>query len=122
MWAILGWVAGRSLAATCRDAAEWLPGAADKVDLLRVLKCTAASVASWYGLEVELCHIALLPERGDSILYYASALNMRKILPPMSSALLSAVQLGLARIPDEWQLRCFECLRPHPQQTVTASS
>ena len=89
MWAILGWVAGRSLAATCRDAAEWLPGAVDKVDLLRVLKCTAASVASWFGLEVVLCHIASLPERGDSILYYyVSALNMRKILSPVQCVIV----------------------------------
>ena len=43
MWAILGWVAGRSFAATCRDAAAWLPGAVDKVDLLQVLKCTPKS-------------------------------------------------------------------------------
>ena len=103
VWAILGWVAGCGLAATCRDAAEWLPGAVDKVDLLRVLKCTAASVASWYGLEVELCHIASLPERAESVLYYVSALNAMKILPPMSRALVSAVQLGLDEV---WTGKC----------------
>ena len=108
MWAILGWVAGRSLAATCRDAAEWLPGAVDKVDLLQVLKCTPASVACWPRLEVALRQIAVASWRGlgvdphhryhASVLHYVSALNAMKILPPISKALVSAVQLGLDEV------------------------
>ena len=151
VWAILGWVAGRSFAATCRDAAAWLPGAADRVDLLQVLKNTPVSVTlwsfpqrltvpeAWRALETVLRHlcsrqntienydyVSITRLEFASVLNYMTALNAIRILPPISKALVSAVQLGLDEVwtgegslTKPWIAYALPCAWLRPRELAT---
>ena len=115
VWVFLGWRNGTSFATTCREAAEWLPGAVGTIELLNALKATRASVATWQKLENMLANIASHRRRSQcmpnaaSVLHYAQALAAMQVLPPITRALVAAVQAG---IEEDWSDPCQRIRKP----------